>query len=92
LGSGNPALPLNEEGGAAHMRKSLVAVAVLLLSGCIGSAQDKSPVRVVIQATPEQIKKAVMTMFARNGYSLNSDTALLLKISKPFNDEEMVVA
>jgi hypothetical protein len=50
------------------MRKSLVSVAVLLLSGYFGNAQDKSPIHVVIQAAPEQIKKAAMAMLARNGY------------------------
>lgn len=81
------------------MRKMLVAVAVLMLSGCIGSAQDKSrvrapfssgasPVHVIIQATPEQIKRAALDMFARNGYSLDSDTTLQLKVAKPFSDEE----
>ena len=70
------------------MRKSLVSVAVLLLSGYFGNAQDKSPIHVVIQAAPEQIKKAAMAMFARNGYSLDSNTTTQLKISKPFREEE----
>jgi len=70
------------------MRKSLVSVAVLLLSGYFGRAQDKSPIHVVIQAAPKQIKKATMAMFARNGYSLDSDTTAQLKISKPFSEEE----
>jgi hypothetical protein len=69
------------------MRRSLVA-AVLLLSSSIGNAQEKQPVRVVIQAAPEQIKKAALAMFVRNGYSLDSDTASQLKISKPFTTEE----
>jgi hypothetical protein len=46
------------------------------------------PVHVVIQAAPEQIKKAALAMFARNGYSLDSETASQLKISKPFSNEE----
>jgi len=70
------------------MRKSLVSVAVLLLSGYFGNAQDKSPIHVAIQAAPEQIKKAAMAMFARNGYSLDSDTTTQLKVSKPFSEEE----
>lgn len=70
------------------MRKSLVSVAVLLLSGYFGNAQDKSPIHVVIQAAPEQIKKAAMAMFARNGYSLDSNTTTQLKISEPFREEE----
>ncbi len=73
------------------MRKSLVSVAVLLLSGYFGNAQDKSPIHVAIQAAPEQIKKAAMAMFARNGYSLDSDTPTQLKISKPFSEEETAV-
>jgi hypothetical protein len=69
------------------MRRSLVA-AVLLLSSSLGNAQEKQPVHVVIQAAPEQIKKAALAMFVRNGYSLDSDTASQLKISKPFTTEE----
>lgn len=70
------------------MRKSLISVAVLLLSSCFGNAQDKSAIHVVIQAAPEQIKKAAMAMFARSGYSLDSNTTTQLKISKPFREEE----
>lgn len=70
------------------MRKSLVSVAALLLSGYFGNAQDKPPIHVVVQAAPEQIKKAAMTIFARNGYSLDSDTSNQLKISKAFSEEE----
>src|SRR5260370_8121850 len=70
-----------------HMRKSLVSVAVLLLSGYFGNAQDKSPIHVAIQAAPEQIKKAAMPMFARNGYSLDSATPTQLKISNHFTQQ-----
>lgn len=70
------------------MRRSLVAAAVLLLSSSVGKAQEKQPVHVVIQAAPEQIKKAALAMFARNGYSLDSETASQFKISKPFSNEE----
>jgi hypothetical protein len=70
------------------MRKSLVAVAVLLLFSCGGIAQDKPSIHVVIQATPVQIKKAALAMFVRNHYSIDSDTPSQLKISKPFSDEE----
>jgi hypothetical protein len=70
------------------MRKSFVAVAVLLLSSSVGNAQQKQPVNVVIQAAPEQIKKAALALFARTGYSLDSETASQLKISKPFTTEE----
>ena len=70
------------------MRRSLVAAAVLLLSGSVGNAQEKQPVHVVIQAAPQQIKKAALAMFARNGYALDSETASQLKISKPFSNEE----
>lgn len=73
------------------MRRSLVAAAVLLLSSSVGNAQEKQPVHVVIQAAPEQIKKAAMAMFARTGYSLDSDTATQIKISKPFSEEETAV-
>jgi hypothetical protein len=70
------------------MQKSLAATAVLLLSACIGSAQDKSAIQVTIGASPEQIKKAALTMFTRSGYSIDSETPTQLKISKPFSDEE----
>jgi hypothetical protein len=69
------------------MRKSLAA-ALLLLSSSVGNAQEKQPVHIVIQAAPEQIKKAALAMFVRNGYSLDSNTASQLKISKPFTTEE----
>lgn len=70
------------------MQKSLVAIGVLLLSACIGSAQGTPPRHVVIQGTPEQIKKAALAIFARNGYSMDSANAAQLKISKPFSEEE----
>lgn len=70
------------------MQKSLAAIAVLLLSACIGSAQDKSATQVTIAASPEQIKKAALTMFAPSGYSVDSVTPTRLKISKPLSDEE----
>jgi len=70
------------------MRRSLVAAAVLLLSSSVGNSQEKQPVHVVIQAAPEQIKTAMLAMFARNGYSLDSGTASQLKISKAVSSEE----
>jgi len=70
------------------VQKSLAATAVLLLSACIGSAQDKSAIQVTIGASPEQVKKAALTMFTRSGYSIDSETPTQLKISKPFSDEE----
>ena len=70
------------------MRKSLISVAVLLLSSYFGNAQDKPPIHVVIQVAPEQIKKAAVAVLARSGYSLDSDTTTQLKISKPFSEEE----
>ncbi|HEY6386429.1 MAG TPA: hypothetical protein VIX91_12180 [Candidatus Acidoferrum sp.] len=54
------------------MQKSLAATAVLLLSACIGSAQDKPAIQITIGASPEQIKKATLTMFTRSGYSIDS--------------------
>jgi hypothetical protein len=70
------------------MRRSLAAAAVLLLSSSVGNAQEKQPVHVVIQAAPQQIKKVALAMSARNGYSLDSEKASQLKISKPFSNEE----
>jgi hypothetical protein len=70
------------------MQKLLIAAALLLPFSFVGNAQEKPPVHVVIQAAPEQIKKAALAMFARDGYSVDSDTASQLKISKPFTSEE----
>ena len=71
------------------MYRSLVAIAAALLSGVIGGAQEKPPVvQAVIQAGPEKIKKAVLAMFVPRGYSIDSDTASQLKISRPWSSEE----
>jgi hypothetical protein len=80
------------------MRRSIVAAAVLLLSSSVGNSQEKLPVHVVIQSTSAQIKKVATAMFARNGYTVDSDVAFIncnpcrpgtvLKISKPFSDDE----
>ena len=71
------------------MRRSLVAMAALLLSVVIGGAQEKSPVvQAMIQAAPEKIKKAALAMFVPQGYSIESDRASQLKISRPWNSEE----
>jgi hypothetical protein len=70
------------------MRKSFVAAAVLLLSSSVGNAQEKPPVQIVIQAAPEQIKKAALAMFARTGYSLDSEGPSQLKLSHPYSSEE----
>jgi len=80
------------------MRKQLVAVGAMLLSCFVGDAQEKLPVHVVIQGTSAQIKKVATAMFARNGYTVDSDVAFIdcnpcrpgtvLKISKPFSGDE----
>ncbi len=70
------------------MRRSLVAASVLLVSSSVGNAQEKQPVHVVIQAAPEQFKKAALAMFARTSYSLDSQTPSQFKISQPFSSEE----
>jgi hypothetical protein len=74
--------------GVSPMRKSFVAAGAFLLWGLVGDAQEKPTVHLVIQAAPEQIKKAALAMFVRTGYSLDSDTTSELKISKPFTTEE----
>src|SRR5260370_33667251 len=56
----------------SHMRKSLVSVGVVLLSGYFGNAQDKSPIHVGSEAASEEIKKSAMGIFARHGYSAGS--------------------
>jgi len=70
------------------MRKSLVVAALVLASCCIGRSQDKPADHVVIQGSPEQIKKAAVVIFARDGFSLESKTASQLKMSKPLSAEE----
>jgi hypothetical protein len=70
------------------MWKSLLVATILLLSGGIASAQDKPSARIVIQGSPTQIKKQAVAMFARGGFSLDSETASQVKISKPFSEEE----
>ena len=70
------------------MRRSVLAMAALLFSGVIG-AQEKPPVvQAVIQAAPEKIKKAALAMFVPQGYSIDSNTASQLKISRPWSSEE----
>lgn len=70
------------------MRKSFIAATIILVSGYIGSAQDKPSARIVIQGAPEQIKKAALAEFALDGFTLDSQTASQVKISKPFSPEE----
>jgi hypothetical protein len=72
------------------MHRSLVALAAVLLSGVICGAQEKPPVvQAVIQAGPEKIKKVALTMFMPGGYSIDSDTASQLKISRALSSEEI---
>src|SRR6267154_1527540 len=72
------------------MRRSLVALSAVLLSGVIGGANEKPPViQEVIHATPEKIKKAALAMFVPDGYTIDSDTASQLKISRPLSSEEI---
>jgi len=72
------------------MYKSLVAIAVLSLSGVVAGAQEQtSVVQTVIHATPEKTNKATLAVFAEHGYSIDSDTALQLKVSQPLSSEEV---
>jgi hypothetical protein len=68
------------------MRKSLVAMSVVLLSCVIGAANEKpSVVQGVIHATPEKIKKAAVSMFVPDGYTIDSDkTALTTIVSQAY--------
>ena len=71
------------------MRRSLVATAAVLLSGVVGGTQERPPVvQAVMQAAPEKIKKAALSMFVPDGYSIDSDTASQLKISQQWSSEE----
>ena len=72
------------------MRRSLMAMAAVLLSGVIGGANEKPPVvQDVIHATPGKIKKAALAMFVPQGYSIESDAASQLKIFRPLSSEEI---
>src|SRR6266576_2208950 len=73
------------------MRRSLVSMAAVLLSGVISGANEKPPVvQEVIHSTQEKIKKAALAMFVPDGYSIDSDTAAQLKISRQWSSEETV--
>jgi hypothetical protein len=70
------------------MRRSLIAMAAVLLSGVIGGANQTPPVvQPVIHATPEKVKKAALAMFVPDGFTIDLDTASQLKISRPFSSE-----
>jgi hypothetical protein len=72
------------------MRKSFIAIAAVLLFGGISGASERPPVvQEVIHATPEKIKKVAHAMFVPEGYTIDSDTASQLKISRPMSSEEI---
>jgi len=68
------------------MHRPLIAMAAVLLSGVIGAANEKPPVvQEVIHATPENIKKAAVSVFVPDGYTIDSDkTALAMFVSQAF--------
>ncbi len=87
------------------MRRSLIAMAAVLFSGVIGAANEKPPVvQEVIRATPENIKKAAVSMLVPDGYTIDSDKtapvvfasayridsdkASVLRISRQWSSEE----
>ena len=56
------------------MRRSLLGMAAVLLSGVIGAANEKPfAVQEVIHTTPDKIKKAAVSMFVPDGYTIDSD-------------------
>ncbi len=56
------------------MRRSLIGIAVLLFAGVIGAANEKPPVvQEAIHSTPGNIKKAAVSMFVPDGYTIDSD-------------------
>src|SRR5260370_23605723 len=61
-------------------------MAAVLFSGVIGAANEKpSVVEEVIHATPENIKKAAVSMFVPDGYTIDSDkTALAMFVSQAY--------
>jgi hypothetical protein len=67
------------------MRRSLVGMAAVLLSSVIGAANEKPPVvQEVIHATPEKIKKAAVSMFAPDGYAIDSDKTALAMFAQAY--------
>ena len=68
------------------MRRSLIGIAAVLFSSVIGAANEKPPVvQEVIHATPENIKKAAVSMFVPDGYTIDSDkTALAIYKRTPY--------
>ncbi len=60
------------------MRRSFIGIAAVLFSGVIGAANEKpSAVQEIIHATPENIKKAAVSIFVPNGYTIDSDKTML---------------
>ncbi len=73
------------------MRRPLIAMAAVLLSGAIGGANEKRPVvQEVIHATPEKIRKAALAMLVRDGHTVAYDTASQLRISRQWSSEETI--
>ena len=73
------------------MRRSLVAMAAVLLSCVIGGAKEKPPViQEIIHATPEKIKKAALAMLVLDGYTVAYGTASQLKILRQWSSEETI--
>jgi|HubBroStandDraft_6_1064221.scaffolds.fasta_scaffold1371353_1 hypothetical protein len=61
------------------MRKSLIGMAAVLFSGVMSAANDKTPaVQEVIHTAPENIKKAALSMFVSDGYTIDTDNTALL--------------
>jgi len=68
-----------------------MATAAVLIFGVIGGANEKPPVvQDVIHATPGKIKKAALAMLVADGYTIDSDTASQLKISRQWSSEETI--
>jgi len=73
------------------MRRPLIAMAAVLLSGVIGGANERPPVvQDVIHATPGKIKKAAFAMLVPGGYTVAYYTASQLKISRQWSSEETI--
>ena len=73
------------------MRRSLVAMAAVLLSCVIGGANEKPPVvQDLIHATPAKIKKAALAMLVLDGYTVAYYTASQLRISRQWSSEETI--
>ncbi len=71
------------------MKNTISFAALLLVLAAVALAGDKpQDARAAIAASPEAIKAYLLKQFAPAGYSIDSDSAAQLKISRALSDRE----